>query len=151
MNESDETTRIAASLAKIMTMICVRNTKLEDLHAGNVPISKTGDFSDVVVTDANGRKIPWPELSRFDDNEMRDLMRQVVNRIYTFQLKTDDPYFQKLIDRWSPAAHKWDDPELDEFFMRTIERYREIENYEENAMSSQTIDTSVSKKDVNCE
>ncbi|MBL6941199.1 MAG: hypothetical protein ISR53_03470 [Rhodospirillales bacterium] len=113
---------IAASLAKVMAMMCVRNTKLEDIHAGVVPVSKTGDFSDVMIVDANGREIPWPEVSHFDDDAMRDLMRQIVNRLYTFQLMADDPHFQRLIDRWSPAAQKWDDPELDEFFMRTIER-----------------------------
>ena len=122
--------RMAASLAKIMAMMCVRNTKLEDIHAGTVPVSKTGDYSDVMVVDADGRKIPWPEVSHFDDDTMRDLMRQVVNRLYTFQLKTDDPHFQKLIDRWTSVTDKWDDPELDEFFMQTIERYREIEDYE---------------------
>ena len=122
---------IAASLAKIMAMMCVRNTKLEDIHAGMVPVSKTGDYSDVVVVDADGRKIPWTEISHFDDDVMRDLMRQIVNRLYTFQLKTDDAHFQKLIDRWASVAEKWDDPELDEFFLRTIELYQEIENEEE--------------------
>jgi len=123
--------RITASLAKIMAMMCVRNTKLEEIHAGVVPVSKTGDFSDVKVIDGEGRKIPWIEVSHFDDGAMRDLMRQVVNRLYTFQLKTDDPHFQKLIDRWASVAEKWDDPELDEFFLQTIKRYQEIENEEE--------------------
>lgn len=83
-----------------------------------------------MVVDADGWKIPWTDVSHFDDDAMRDLMRLIVNRLYTFQLKTDDPYFQKLIDRWSPAAQKCDNPELDEFFMQTIERYKEIENGE---------------------
>ncbi len=47
MNENEEK-RIAASLAKIMVMMCVRNTQPEKIHAGVVPISKTGDFSDVM-------------------------------------------------------------------------------------------------------
>ena len=130
MNEDDEK-HIAASIAKIMAMMCVRNTKLEDIHAGVMPVSKAGDFSDVKVVDADGRKIPWLEVSHFDDDAMRDLMRQIVNRLYTFQLKTDDPHFQKLIDRWVSVAEKWDDPELDEFFLQTIERYQEIANEED--------------------
>lgn len=65
----------AASLARGMAMICVRNTMLEDLHAGRLPITKTGDFSNVVVIDGTGQRIPWMELSRLDDGEMRDLMR----------------------------------------------------------------------------
>lgn len=69
---------MAAVLAKAMAMICVRNTMLKDLHAGKVPVTRTGDFSDVFVVDAEGNRLPWKEVSRFDDDEMRDLMRQVV-------------------------------------------------------------------------
>ena len=57
------------------------------------PFSKIGDYSDVVVVDAEGRRLPWPEISRFDEDEMRDLMRQIVNKIYTFLAKMDDPDF----------------------------------------------------------
>lgn len=121
---------IAASLAKVMAMMCVRNTKLEDIHAGVVPVSKTGDFSDVVVVDADGRKIPWTEVSHFDDDAMRDLMHQIVNRLYTFQLKADDPQFQKMMDRWASVAEKWDKPELDESFLQAIKLYRDMEDRE---------------------
>ena len=41
----------------------VRNTKLDNLHAGVVPATRTGDYSDVTVIDADGRRIPWPEVS----------------------------------------------------------------------------------------
>ena len=81
MNEDDEQ-RIAAHLAKTITMMCVRNTILEDIHAGLTPVTRTGDYSDVMVIDADGRNIPWPEVSQFDDDTMRDLMRQVVNLVY---------------------------------------------------------------------
>ena len=93
MNEDDEE-RIAAHLAKTMAMMCVRNTMIEDIHAGLTPVTRTGDYSDVMVIDAEGRKIPWPEVSHFGDDTMRDLMKQVVNRLYTFQLLAGDPGFQ---------------------------------------------------------
>ena len=73
--------RIAAQLAKAMAMICVRNSRLEDLNAGQVSFSKTGDWSDVVVVDAEGNRIPWADVSRLDDDEMHALMRDVVNRL----------------------------------------------------------------------
>ncbi len=57
MNQNNEK-HVAANLAKIMVMMCVHNTNLEYIHAGVVPVSKTGGFSDVVVIDAEGRKIP---------------------------------------------------------------------------------------------
>lgn len=112
MNHDDEK-RIAAKLAKIMAMLCVRNTQLETLHAGLTPITRTGDYSDVFVLDANGRRIPWTEVSRIDEDEMRALMRDIVNRLYTFHLHTDDPKLQATIERWMGVADKWDAPEID--------------------------------------
>ena len=90
MNKDDEK-RIAAKLAKIMAMLCVRNAQLETLHAGLGPITRTGDYSDVFVVDADGRRIPWSEVSRIDENEMRQLMQEIVNRLYTFHLEANDP------------------------------------------------------------
>jgi hypothetical protein len=111
--DPDDEKRIAAKLAKIMAMLCVRNTQLETLHAGLPPITRTGDYSDVVVLDADGRRIPWTEVSRFDEDEMRALMRDIVNRLYTFHLHADEPKLQATIERWMGVADKWDAPEID--------------------------------------
>jgi len=119
MKPADEK-RIAAKLAKLMGLMCVRNTRIEAIHTGVAPITKTGDYSDVVVLDAEGRKIPRADVSHFDDDAMRDLMRQIVNRLYTFQIKADDPAFGKLIERWASVAQAWDEPELDMGFLRGI-------------------------------
>jgi hypothetical protein len=105
--------RIAADIARTMAMICVRNSRLEDLHAGQVPTTRTGDYSDVVVIDAEGKRIPWAEVSRINDDEMRMLMRDVVNRLYTFHLKSDDPGLHAQILRWMSVATRWDEPDLD--------------------------------------
>ena len=111
--DPDDEKRIAAKLAKIMAMLCVRNTQLETLHAGLTPITRTGDYSDVVVLDADGRRIPWTEVSRFDEDEMRALMRDIVNRLYTFHLHADEPKLQATIERWMGVADKWDAQEID--------------------------------------
>jgi hypothetical protein len=113
MDRNDEE-RMAATLAKAMAILCVRNTKLEDLHAGLVPVTRTGDYSDVFVVGADGARIPWNKVSRFNDDEMRDLMRQVVDRLYTFQITIEEPGFQAVIDRWLTATRHWDEPVLDE-------------------------------------
>lgn len=115
MRDEDDQ-RIAAQLAKVIAMMCVRNSKLEDIHAGRVPITKTGDYSDVVVLDAEGRRIPWTEVSHIDDAQMRDLMKDIVNRLYTFQMRSGEPECQGWVDRWSRIAAKWDEPELDMIF-----------------------------------
>jgi len=105
--------RIAAKLAKTMAMLCVRNSHLETIHAGKTPVTRTGDGSDVTVVDADGNRIPWTEVSHISDDEMQDLMRDIVNRLYTFHLCADEPGLQAEIERWMAVAGKWDEPELD--------------------------------------
>ena len=68
-------------LAKYLVLQCFRNSRLEDLHAGISPSSACGDYSDVHVTSPYG-SIPWAKASRFNDDEMKDLMVDVVNRTY---------------------------------------------------------------------
>ncbi len=121
MKSTDED-RIAARLAKLMAMICVRNTGIEELHAGTVPVTHTGGYSDVFITDADGRQIRWSDASHLDDDQMRSLMRQIVDRLYTFHLKADDQGFRDHLDRWLTVAERWDEPKLDESFLATISR-----------------------------
>ena len=68
-----------ARLVKFVALQCFRNSKLEDLHTGRSPRSKTGDYSDVKVVTPYG-EIPWKELSRLNNDEMKKLMIDVVNR-----------------------------------------------------------------------
>ena len=109
-----------AVVAKLMALMCVRNTKLEDIHAGIAPVTRIGDYTDVVVIDADGNRIPWPRVSHFDDGAMRDLMRQVVDRLYTFHVRIDDPGFQTQLAFWERAIRRWDEPKLDEDLMVTF-------------------------------
>jgi len=44
---------------------------------------------------------------------MRELMQEIVNRLYTFHLEADDPNLQSIIERWMGATLKWDEPEID--------------------------------------
>ena len=99
MNRDDEK-RIAARMAKTLAMMCVRNTGLETLHSGVVPVTQTGDYSDVRVIDADGREIAWNDVSHLDDDQMRALMKEIVNRVYTFYISIDDEEFRDRIDRW---------------------------------------------------
>jgi hypothetical protein len=69
--------------AKHLVLKCFRNSALENLHSGKAPDSKTGDYSDVTVHTPYG-VIPWNELSRFNDAEMKVLMQDVVNNAYHF-------------------------------------------------------------------
>ena len=70
-------------LAKYMVLHCFRNSMLEDLHAGISPSSAAGDYSDVTVSSPYGL-IPWNNVSRLNDDEMKRLMIDVVDRAYRF-------------------------------------------------------------------
>lgn len=118
--KAEDEERIAANLSKIMAMICIRNTRLEDLHAGLQPVTLTGDYSDVNVVDGTGRTIPWREVSHLDDLQMADLMREVVDRLFTFHMRRDDPSFRDHLDRWMAASSKWDNPLLDKVFLDAV-------------------------------
>ena len=102
---------IAKKLAVSLALLCVRNTCIEDVHAGIAPASPAGDYSDVKVVTPHG-EIPWPELSRISDDEMRRFMKEVVNKLYTMLLRLDDPEFIERMERYArQATLKWDEPE----------------------------------------
>ena len=48
-------------LAGLMALVCFRNTKLEEFHAGIHPSSQEGDYSDVKVVTPYG-EIAWGEI-----------------------------------------------------------------------------------------
>jgi len=90
--------------AKIMTAAFVRRGYLEKLHVGVTPVTRTGDYSDVKVIDAEGREIPWNHVSRINQDEMKPLITGVVNRIHTFLARTlfsttEDKAFEQALDR----------------------------------------------------
>jgi hypothetical protein len=108
---------IAKRLALGMAVFCVRNTYIEDIHAGVEPHSQAGDFSDVKVVTPAG-EIPWNRLSRISNDEMRAFMKQVVDGLYTVLLRLDDPQFVERLDQYSrQTARAWDAPqELTDWF-----------------------------------
>ena len=118
--------QLRSLLVRTMVLLCFRNSMIEDIHAGLVPITRTGDYSDVTVTDADGRRIPWPEVSHIDDNAMGDFMRQVVDRVYTFEVRANDPGFLERIERWAQAASLWDEPKLDPSFLPALTKSRTL-------------------------
>jgi hypothetical protein len=105
-----------SEFAKIMAAACVRRGYLERLHCGTTPVTRTGDYSDVKVIDAEGREISWNQVSRINQDEMKTLMTGVVNRIHTFLARTlfsatEDKAFEQALDgaaaSWTKA---WDEP-----------------------------------------
>ena len=119
MNRDDEK-RIAAKMAKTLAMMCGRNAGLETHHSGIVAGTHTGNYSGVGVIDADGREIGWNDVSRLDDDQMRALMKEIVNRVYTFYISIDDEEFRNRVDRWARLADRWYEPEEDHPFLQKL-------------------------------
>ena len=71
----------------------------------------------MTVIDADERRIPWPHVSHFDDDEMRDLIRKVVDRLCTFEQLTHERDLFDRIGPWMDVASRWDEPKLDQSFL----------------------------------
>lgn len=95
---------------------CVRETFLEKLHLGRFPDSKIGDYSDVKVVTPT-REIPWLEIARLDNAEMKTLMIEVVNKVYTFFLH--DSQLSK--NKYFVTPRNWNEPEINQGFLRLME------------------------------
>ena len=114
MNKRSKEERALAAMTKRMVVNCVRNTVLEHFHAGRAPVTKTGDCSDIKIIDAEGTEIPWNEASRIADPEMKEFIKQVVDRTYTFLNFWEDEEFQELMNKYHVSTSKWDTPKIDE-------------------------------------
>jgi hypothetical protein len=120
MNWSDATRLFIADpllqqrLAKLIVLERFRNSLLEDLHPGISPSSMAGDFSDVVVNSPYG-PIPWSKVSRLDDQEMKRLIIDIVDRTYDLIHRLFDEaeggvLLLRLAER-DPVPH-WQTPKL---------------------------------------
>ena len=101
-------------LAKLIAAQCFRNSMLEDFHARTVPSSQSTDYSDVKVVTGYG-EIPWNDLSRISDKEMKALMIDAVNRSYRFLSELfDSPYGDAVIEalKKRDPLPEWNDPAI---------------------------------------
>jgi hypothetical protein len=114
MDDQEPTDEQRALFTLSLVEQCVRNTFLEDLHSGTYPASATGDYSDVKVVSPYG-EIPWTKLSRLSDEEMKKLMIEVSNRVFTFLTYPEDLLILG-------GAARWNRPELDAQMMKTVRR-----------------------------
>ena len=104
--------RHIAQTAKRIVVNCFRNTALENFHAGSGPVTRTGDYSDVIVIDGDGTEWAWKDCSHIDDVEMKALMQDCVGRVYTYLKCMDDEDFQASMRRYDASTARWDRPQL---------------------------------------
>jgi hypothetical protein len=92
-----------------------RNAGLEELHTGVSPATAVGDYSDVKVVTPYG-EIAWADVARLDNAEMKALMIEVVDRVFTI-LRHPEPFLAPM------AAQHWNRPSLDPAMMDQVARY----------------------------
>jgi len=79
MNEANPS-EASKLMARHIAHYAIRNSELENLHSGTGPSSKKGDYSDVKVVSPYG-EIPWNEVSKISDEEMRKLMLDIEDKL----------------------------------------------------------------------
>ena len=113
--------RGTAGTAKTMGLMCVADSKLGEFGAGQRPVTRTGDYSDVVVVDADGRIIPWQRVARLDAAEMDRTMREIVDRLYTFLRNLEAAELAALRDHRRDETSQWDRPREDPGLKKQLE------------------------------
>ena len=113
--------RGASGMAKLMALICFEDSRLGRLKEGLGPVTRTGDYSDVVVVDADGRIIPWQRVARLDAEEMRRTRREIVNRLYTWLRNLESPALLELSSHRREETSERDRPREDAVLKKQME------------------------------
>jgi len=110
--QSELEKRSIGRVAQKIALRCVRNTSIENIHAGRAVRSKAGDYSDVTVVTPYG-EIPWTDVSRISQDEMKTFNKEVVNKIFTVLIMLGRGCEMKEGPNAFYAPHNWDMPEID--------------------------------------
>jgi hypothetical protein len=71
-------------------------------------------------------EIPWHNVSRISDAEVKRLMKEIVDKIYTFLSRQNDSAFlEAFLGLGGRYAAKWDEPRMEEGFVLPAKCRRE--------------------------
>ncbi|MEP7169624.1 MAG: hypothetical protein ABI855_09675 [Bacteroidota bacterium] len=106
-------------LALAITLNCVRNTSIENIHSGISVQSSTEDESDIFVVTKNGN-IPWRNVSRISQEEMKIFITEVADKIYTFLMNQHNLDFLEGFEGYSQRfTIGWNEPQyLENWFKK---------------------------------
>ena len=71
--------------------------------------------------DADGRIIPWQRVARFDADEIRLTMREIVDKLYTYLLNFENLELAALRDHRREETQEWARPREDPGLMKQME------------------------------
>ena len=111
----------AANMATMMGLLCVTDSKLGELGEAERSASRAGDYSVVVVVDAEGRIIPWQRVARFDAADMTRMRREIVDKLFTFLLNFEEPELAALRDHRRDETARWHRPREDSALNKQME------------------------------
>lgn len=102
-----EEKRIAQKMAKALAFMCLNDHFKLPLHSGLSPVSHTGDYTDVIITDAKGRKLVWSQVCRVSYPEREKMMQDVADGIYDFLLNVETEAFARRLEDAYRASTHW--------------------------------------------
>jgi hypothetical protein len=119
-----------SELAKIIVQQAIRDTELEDIHASEFPYPPVG--SNVVFPD--GTTIPWKDASHISQDQMKRLMIEAVNKVYTILT-----YPREMLELCRVFANVggWGNAELDQELMQALGT---LGSHGESTLADQVID-----------
>lgn len=103
---------VAKRMAKALAFLCLDEHLKQPLHNGKKPLSKTGDYTDVFITDAEGRRIIWCQACRVSALEKTRMVEDVVTGIYDFLLNVETEGYARRLEEAYKASKDWNEPRL---------------------------------------
>ena len=101
-----EENHVARRMARALAFMCLNDHFRQPLHSGHDPVSHTGDYTDVVITDARGRQMMWSHVCRVSSHEREKIMEDVAEGIYNFLLNIEtETYAKQLEDAYRASVH----------------------------------------------
>lgn len=106
--------RTLMNLAVSIVANCMTSgSTMKMLNAGKEVASKTGDYSDVTIIDAEGNKSTWAETAKILHKDMDAIKKDVTDHIYTFLTNMgNELYLDDFLDRGKRNSINWEEPEL---------------------------------------
>jgi hypothetical protein len=83
---------MSAKLAFGIVKVALDCEEMSALEAGVDPLSQTGDQSDIRII-YKGQEVPWTEVGRVSNDEMRILIKRWIDRVYTVLKQLHDTKF----------------------------------------------------------
>ncbi len=98
---------VAKKMAKSLAFLCLNEHFKRPLHNGSVPVSKTGDYTDIFITDAEGHRLAWNRTCRVSFYEREMMLEDVADGIYDFLLNIETTSYTRRLEKAYQTFVHW--------------------------------------------